>query len=69
MSALISESLPVGDTVELEPVVGDRMSTLIRRHSGRVHGFEFLNLTSAQTQRIEKQCEALPKYQSKTLDI
>jgi len=69
MSALISATLVVGDNVELEPVVGSRVSALVRRHSGKIYGFEFLNLTPAQTERIVEVCKSLPKYQSKTMDI
>ena len=69
MSVLIGDALVVGDTVELEPVVGGRVSALVRRHSGKIYGFEFLNLTSEQIQRIAESCKSLPKYQCKTLDI
>lgn len=69
MSALISHELTVGDTVEMEPVVGDKVSALVRRHSGKIYGFEFLNLSGAQTQRIAEACKLLPKYQNSRLDI
>ena len=69
MSALVGDVLVVGDTVELEPVAGGRVSALVRRQSGRIYGFEFLNLTPAQIQRIAEACKSLPKYLCKTLDI
>lgn len=69
MSALIGATLVVGTTVELEPVAGSRVSALVRRHSGKIHGFEFLNLTFAQIHQIAEVCKSLPKYQCKTLDI
>ena len=69
MSALVGDELAVGDTVDLEPVAGSRISALIRRQMGKIFGFEFLNLTSAQIQRIGEICATLPHYQSKTLDI
>ena len=69
MSALIGDVLVVGDTVRLEPVVDSRVSALVRRQSGKIYGFEFLNLTPAQIQRIAEVCKALPKYECKTLDI
>jgi hypothetical protein len=59
----------VGDTVELEPVAGSRVSALVRRHGSEIHGFEFLNLTPAQIQEIATVCKSLPNYQCKTLDI
>jgi len=69
MSVLIGDVLVVGDTVELEPVAGSRVAALVRRHSGRIYGFEFSNLTPAQIQRIAEVCKSLPKYLCKTLDI
>ena len=69
MSALIGDALVVGDTVELEPVAGSLVSALVRRHSGKIYGFEFSNLTSAQFQRIVEICKSLPKYQCKALNI
>jgi PilZ domain len=69
MSALIGAALIVGDTVELEPVAGGRVAALVRRHTGKIYGFEFLNLTPAQIQQIADSCKSLPKYQCKTMDI
>lgn len=69
MSALIGAVLEVGGTVELEPVAGGKVSALVRRHSGKIYGFEFLNLTPEQIQRIGEICNPLPKYQSHALDI
>ncbi len=69
MSALISDAFTVGDTVELEPIAGSKVSALVRRRNGRIYGFEFLNLTKAQIRKIAKECNMLPTYQSHTLDI
>ena len=69
MSALIGHALVVGDTVELEPVASGRVSALVRRHNGKIYGFEFLNLSPEQIQRIGEICKPLPKYQCHSLDI
>jgi PilZ domain len=69
MSALIGDVLVVGDTVGLEPVLGSRVTALVRRQSGKIYGFEFLNLAPEEIQRIAEVCKALPKYECKTLDI
>jgi len=69
LSALIGDALIVGDTVELEPVAGGRVSALVRRHHGKIYGFEFLNLAPEQIQRIVEICNPLLKYQSNALDI
>jgi hypothetical protein len=69
VSVLIGDVLTVGETVELEPVAGGRVSALIRRHCGKIYGFEFMNLTSGQIQRIVESCKVLPLYNSKALNI
>ena len=69
MSALIGDALVVGETVELDPVAGNRVSALVRRQSGKIYGFEFLNLAPEQIQRIVEICNPLLKYQSNALDI
>ena len=69
MSAMISDELTVGDTVELEPIVRCRVSALVRRHHGKIYGFEFLNLTKAQIRGIAKECRMLPTYHGHSLDI
>src|SRR5579864_6074728 len=62
MSAITAGSLKVGDTVELEPIAASKLSAVVRRNLGKVHGFEFLNPTSEQAQRIREQCKMLPRY-------
>jgi hypothetical protein len=69
MSALISHELTLGAAVELEPIAGGRVSALVRRHTGKVYGFEFLNLAPAPVQRIVENYKMLPLYSSRTLDI
>jgi len=69
MSALVSGALPVGEAVDLEPIAGSRVSALIRRHNGKIYGFEFLNLTQAQVRQIAQDCKALPKFQTRVLDV
>jgi len=69
ISVLINHELTVGATVELEPIAGGRVSALVRRQTGKVYGFEFLNLSPAQVQRIVEKCKMLPLYSTKILDI
>jgi PilZ domain len=69
MSAITAESLQMGDIVELEPIVGSKISARIRHNVGRIYGFEFLNLTAEQAQRITKKCSMLPRYQGNPLGI
>ena len=69
ISAITADSLKVGDTVELEPIAGGKVSAVVRRNVGRLYGFEFLDLTAEQTQRINESCKMLARYLGKTLRI
>lgn len=68
-SIVVGASLTVGDTVELEPVGGGIASAVVRRNFGRLYGFEFLNLSAEQAEKIKEMCKMLPLYRSKTLDL
>jgi|ERR1700720_427030 c-di-GMP-binding flagellar brake protein YcgR len=69
MSAVIGAVLNLGDTVELEPVGGGVTTAVVRRSFGKIYGFEFLNLSSQQHEKIKATCTMLPLYRSKTLDL
>jgi c-di-GMP-binding flagellar brake protein YcgR len=69
MSAIAAQSLEINTTVQLEPVAAGSVSALVRRNTGRVYGFEFLNLTAEQSQRIIETCKMLPRYEGKGLGI
>lgn len=73
MSIEISESgisvatavkLAMGDTVQLEPIGGSKVTTVIRHISGHFYGFEFLNITSEQVERIREGCQVLPVFRT-----
>jgi len=69
ISAITADSLKVNDTVELEPILASKVQALVRHNIGRVYGFEFLNLTVEQAQRISDRCKCLPRYQGTSLGI
>jgi hypothetical protein len=69
LSAIIADSLKLNDTVELEPIATVRVQALVRHNIGKIYGFEFLNLTAEQTQRITESCKMLPLYKGKSLGI
>ena len=69
MSAITADSLTLNDTLELEPIAGGKVSAIVRRVTGRVYGFEFLNLPPERDQRITEICQSLPLYQGKSLGI
>jgi hypothetical protein len=67
LSAVASKALPLDKTVELDPVVGEKVQALVRRRVGRVYGFEFLNLTETHSRQIAERCKTLPRHQGKML--
>ncbi len=69
ISAIIAEPLQLNDTVELEPIAAAKVQALVRHNIGRIYGFEFLNLTADQTQRITESCKMFPLYRGKLLGI
>jgi hypothetical protein len=69
LSAITSDSLKVDDTVELEPIAGGKAQAVVRRSTGRVYGFEFLNLTAEQIRLITESCKRLPVYKGNSLAI
>ncbi len=69
LSAITAGSLKVNATVEIAPIAGGRVLALVRRNIGRVSGFEFLNLTPQQIERIRKTCKVLPLYRGESLGI
>jgi len=63
-SAAISASLEVGDRVVVTPSGYDAMLAVVRWIRGRAYGFEFLELSSGQQQRIKDDCRRLLLYRS-----
>ncbi len=69
ISAITADPLKVNDIVELEPVAEGRISALVRHNVGRIYGFEFINQTPDQAQRIQETCKMLPVYRANSLGI
>ena len=69
LSAITSDSLKLDDTVELEPIAGGKAQAVVRRNTGKVYGFEFLNLSAEQIQLITESCKRLPGYKGNSLAI
>jgi len=63
-SAAISASLEVADRVVVTPIGYLAMLAVVRWIRGRAYGFEFLELSSEQQQRIRDDCRRLPLYRS-----
>jgi PilZ domain len=69
LSACLNPPLAVGEKAELEPVGGGRVSAIVRRTTGRVNGFEFLNLTSEQLLQVRTLCARLPMFRGGAMGI
>jgi hypothetical protein len=52
----------------LSPVAGYRVSAIVRRRTGSMYGFEFVELTEKQQKDICEMCKDLPLFRS-MLDI
>lgn len=68
MSAATINPLNVGDKVDLSPVAGYRVRAIVRRRTGSMYGFEFVELTEKQQTHIRELCKNLPLFRS-MLDI
>jgi len=63
-SAAVSASLKLGDRVGVTSVGYNAMLAVVRRVRGRAYGFEFLELSPEQQQKIKDECQRLPLYRS-----
>jgi hypothetical protein len=64
MSAVADGLLKVGETVELEPVAGGKLSALVRHKLGGLYGFEFVSPGAEQVRRIAENCRMLGRHRS-----
>jgi hypothetical protein len=60
--AAIGASLEVGSRVTATPIGYNEMLSVVRWIRGRAYGFEFLDLSSEQQQRIRDHCRKLPLH-------
>jgi hypothetical protein len=69
LSAVLAAPLKVGDRVQLEKLARGTISAQVCRQIGRVYGFEFLQLTNDQADKIREECRRLPLYPSNQTGI
>ena len=65
LSALLASPLKVGEAVALEPIAGSRVPARVRHTLGKIYGFEFIELSEEQVQRIREDCQKLPLFQNR----
>jgi hypothetical protein len=63
--AAVSASLEVGNRMVVTPIGYNAMLAVVRWIRGRAYGFEFLELSSEQQQRIRDHCRKLPLHCSR----
>ena len=64
MSAATTFALGLGEVVELSPVVGHLVRAVVRRRTGAMYGFEFIEMTAELREQLIEMCEKLPPFQS-----
>jgi hypothetical protein len=62
LSAMLGSPLAIGGTVRLEPVAAGTVTAQVRHVVGKVYGFEFLQVSQEQTNKIRDDCRTLPLY-------
>jgi hypothetical protein len=64
ISATTVAVLVAGDLVQVEPIAGSKVNATVRHTAGRIYGFEFLNMTSEQVERIRQDCLSFPVFRT-----
>jgi hypothetical protein len=64
LSAVINAELRIGEQVELSTIAGYRLSAVVRHNQDKFYGFEFLNLTPDQSQKLADYFKQLPLFRS-----
>lgn len=61
-SAVLASPVTIGATVKIYPMASDTLTAQVRHNVGKIYGFQFLNLTQEQSQRLLDICSRLPRY-------
>jgi hypothetical protein len=69
LSAVLASPLEVGDNVRLEPIAASGVTAEVRHRVGKVHGFQFLQITEEQTLKLRSECRRLPRYPRNRMGI
>lgn len=69
LSAVLASPLKVGSTAQLEPITENRLTAQVRYSFGKVHGFEFLQVSEEQTNKLREKCGRLPLYPPNKMGI
>jgi hypothetical protein len=69
LSAVLASPLDAGTTAQLEPVAEHILTAQVRYNIGKVHGFEFLQITEEQISKLREKCGMLPLYPPNKMGI
>jgi hypothetical protein len=62
LSAVLSSPVKIGDSVQLEPIASGTVTARVRYNVGKVYGFEFLQISEIQIEKLRDDCRRLPHY-------
>lgn len=69
LSAVLSSPLKIGDSVKIESVVPGKVTAQVRHNVGRVYGFQFVQISEEQTNKLRDDCRRLPLYPPNNMGI
>jgi hypothetical protein len=62
LSAVLVSELKIGETVKVYPIVGETLTAEVRHRVGKIHGFEFVEVSDQQISLLREACARLPRY-------
>lgn len=62
LSAVLVSDLKIGEIVKVYPVAGETLTAQVRHRVGKIHGFQFLEVSDEQVGRLREVCSKLPRY-------
>jgi PilZ domain len=62
LSAVLVSDLKIGEIVKVYPIAGETLAARVRHRVGKIHGFQFLDVSEEQAGRLRDVCSKLPRY-------
>jgi hypothetical protein len=69
LSVMLASPLELGDNVRLEPVAASAVIAEVCHRVGKVHGFQFLQITEEEILTLRSECRRLPRYRRNRMGI
>ncbi|MGA2019719.1 MAG: PilZ domain-containing protein, partial [Candidatus Sulfotelmatobacter sp.] len=61
-SAMLASPVKIGESVKLEPIASGMVTAQVRHKVGKIYGFQFLQISEAQRDKLRDDCRRLPVY-------